>query len=168
MSVRTIETYGSNILRQKAKPVQEVNGEIFALLKDMKETMHAFSGVGLAGNQIGIPLRLVTLIHPETKEELALVNPEIVSRSEEKEIGEEGCLSIPEIYAKVERNWKIVVRGLNEKGKEITLEAEGFLARILQHEIDHLEGILFIDYLSPSRRLLLASKLKKILRHHGE
>jgi len=154
MAVRPIEKYGSNVLRKKAEWIKEVDGEVLSILRDMKETMHAFSGVGLAGNQIGIPLRLITFIHPETKEE--------------KEIGEEGCLSIPEVYAKVERCQKVVVKGLDERGREVLLEAEGFLARILQHEIDHLDGILFVDHLSPSRRLLLGNKLKKIARGSGD
>jgi peptide deformylase len=168
MAVRPIEKYGSNVLRKKAEWIKEVDGEVLSILRDMKETMHAFSGVGLAGNQIGIPLRLITFIHPETKEDLALLNPEIVARGEEKEIGEEGCLSIPEVYAKVERCQKVVVKGLDERGREVLLEAEGFLARILQHEIDHLDGILFVDHLSPSRRLLLGNKLKKIARGSGD
>ncbi|MGC8777411.1 MAG: peptide deformylase [Candidatus Caldatribacteriaceae bacterium] len=167
MAVRTIEKYGSDVLRKRAERIEHIDGKVLSIVQDMKETMHAFSGVGLAGNQIGILLRVVTLVHPETKEDLALVNPEIVSQSEEKEVGEEGCLSIPEVYAKVERTQRVVVRGFNEKGQEVVLEAEGFLARILQHEIDHLDGILFVDRLSPSRRLLLGNKLKKISRDTG-
>lgn len=165
--IRTIERYGSEILRMKAQQVSHVNGEIRAILRDMKETMHTFSGVGLAGNQIGVLLRLVTFVHPDTKEDLALINPEIVWQSEEKEVGEEGCLSVPEVYAKIERSRKVRVRGLNEKGEEMIFDADGFLARILQHEIDHLDGILFVDHLSPSRRLLLGNKLKKIARGNG-
>ncbi|MEN3185837.1 MAG: peptide deformylase [Atribacterota bacterium] len=166
--IRTIERYGSEILRQKAQRVDHVDGAIRAILQDMKETMHAFSGVGLAGNQVRVPLRLITFIHPDTKEDLVLVNPELLWQSEEREVGEEGCLSVPEIYAKVERSRKITVRGLDEQGKEMVFEAEGFLARVLQHEIDHLDGVLFVDHLSPSRRLLLGNKLKKIARGNGE
>lgn len=164
MALRTLEKYGSPVLREKAQPVTDITGDIIALAQDMLETMHAFSGIGLAGNQVGIPLRIITVLHPETKDNLVIVNPEIVVMGTEKELGEEGCLSIPEVYGKVERARFIVVRGVNLQGREVEIEAQGLLARIFQHEVDHLDGILFVDRLHPAKRLLLSSKLKKIAR----
>ncbi|MBC7217596.1 MAG: peptide deformylase [Candidatus Caldatribacterium sp.] len=164
MSLRVIEKYGSSVLREKARPITDLTQEIVDLAQDMRETMHAFSGIGLAGNQVGVPLRIITVLHPETKEDLVIINPEITAVSSEKELGEEGCLSIPEVYGKVERALRVVVRGINLQGKEIRIEAEGLLARVFQHEIDHLDGILFVDRLHPAKRLLLSNKLKKIAR----
>lgn len=164
MALRTLERYGSPVLREKAQPVVDITGEIVALAQDMLETMHAFSGIGLAGNQVGVPLRIITVLHPETKENLVVVNPEVVAMSAEKELGEEGCLSIPEVYGKVERALRVTVRGMDLQGKEVEIEAQGLLARIFQHEIDHLDGVLFVDRLHPAKRLLLSSKLKRIAR----
>ncbi|MCS7241713.1 MAG: peptide deformylase [Candidatus Caldatribacterium sp.] len=164
MALRTLEKYGSPILREKAKPVTDITEEIVVLAQDMLETMHAFSGIGLAGNQVGVPLRIITVLHPETQEGVVVVNPEIVVMSAEKEVGEEGCLSIPEVYGKVERASQIVVRGWNLRGEEVEIKAQGLLARVFQHEIDHLNGILFVDRLHPAKRLLLSSKLRKIAR----
>ncbi len=164
MAVRKLEIYGSPVLRERAKPVAEINGSVVALAQDMRETMHAFSGVGLAGNQVGVLLRIITVLHPEKKEDLVVINPEIAFAGEEKEIGEEGCLSIPEIYGKVERARQILVRGMDLKGREVEILAEGLFARILQHEIDHLDGVLFVDRLHPAKRLLLSGKLKKLVR----
>ncbi len=164
MSLRVLERYGSPVLREKAQPVIHITQDIVVLAQDMQETMHAFSGIGLAGNQVGVPLRIITVFHPETREDLVILNPEIIAMSEEKELGEEGCLSIPEVYGKVERALWVVVQGVDLEGREIKIEAEGLLARIFQHEVDHLDGILFIDRLHPARRLLLNGKLKKLAR----
>lgn len=164
MALRTLEKYGSPLLRKKAEAILRIDEDIVALAQDMLETMHAFSGIGLAGNQVGVPLRIITVVHPETKDHLVLVNPEIVVESHERELGEEGCLSIPEVYGKVERALQVVVRAVDLKEREVTIEARGLLARILQHEIDHLNGILFVDRLHPAKRLLLSSKLKRIAR----
>lgn len=164
MALRVLEKYGSPVLRKKAQPIVDVTGEIVALAQDMLETMHAFSGIGLAGNQVGVPLRIITVVHPETREDLVVINPEIVAISTERELGEEGCLSIPEVYGKVERALRVTVRGMDLRGKEVEIAAQGLLARIFQHEIDHLDGVLFVDRLHPAKRLLLSSKLKKIAR----
>lgn len=164
MPLRVLERYGSPVLREKAQPITRITQDIVVLAQDMQETMHAFSGIGLAGNQVGMPLRIITVLHPETREDLVILNPEIVAMSAERELGEEGCLSIPEVYGKVERALWVVVRGVDLEGREIKIEAEGLLARIFQHEIDHLDGILFIDRLHPARRLLLNGKLKKLAR----
>ncbi|MEN3183999.1 MAG: peptide deformylase [Atribacterota bacterium] len=164
MALRVLEKYGSPVLRKKAQPIVDVTEEIVALAQDMLETMHAFSGIGLAGNQVGVPLRIITVVHPETREDLVVINPEIVAISTERELGEEGCLSIPEVYGKVERALRVTVRGMDLRGKEVEIAAQGLLARIFQHEIDHLDGVLFVDRLHPAKRLLLSSKLKKIAR----
>lgn len=164
MALRVLEKYGSPVLRKKAQPIVDVTEEIVALAQDMLETMHAFSGIGLAGNQVGVLLRIITVVHPETREDLVVINPEIVAISTERELGEEGCLSIPEVYGKVERALRVTVRGMDLRGKEVEIAAQGLLARIFQHEIDHLDGVLFVDRLHPAKRLLLSSKLKKIAR----
>ncbi|MCX6090333.1 MAG: peptide deformylase [Candidatus Atribacteria bacterium] len=164
MALQTIKKFGNPVLREKAQPVESVNGGIIRTLHDMQETMHKNSGIGLAGNQVGVLLRLITLTNPDTEEDLALINPEILILDGDKELGEEGCLSTPEVFAKVDRPRKVMVKALNLSGKEIQMEAEGFFARILQHEIDHLDGVLFVDRLTPSRRLFIAGKLNRIAR----
>lgn len=166
--VRKIVLYGNPILREKAQPVTLIDGRIVSILQDMEETMLASSGIGLAGNQVGVLLRLVTLVHPEQQKVLHLINPEIVEKSGDGELQEEGCLSLPGLYAKVERPEKTFVKALDINGKEIQIAAEGLLARILQHEIDHLNGTLFIDRLAPARRLLINGKLKQIARREKE
>lgn len=124
--------------------------------------MRLAKGVGLAANQVGVLWRIITFTNPEEQKDQVLINPQIVHLSEEREKDEEGCLSFPDIYDQVERAKKVVVKGWDLEGKEITIEGEGLLARILQHEIDHLDGILFVDRLSPARRLLIRNKLKRI------
>ncbi|BER92119.1 peptide deformylase [Atrimonas thermophila] len=166
--VRKIVLYGNPLLREKAQPVTSIDGRIVSILQDMEETMLASSGIGLAGNQVGVLLRLVTLVHPEQQKVLHLINPEIVEKSDDGELQEEGCLSLPGLYAKVERAEKTFVKALDINGKEIQIAAEGLLARILQHEIDHLNGTLFIDRLAPARRLLINGKLKQIARREKE
>uniref|UniRef100_A0A7V3YGP7 Peptide deformylase n=1 Tax=Candidatus Caldatribacterium californiense TaxID=1454726 RepID=A0A7V3YGP7_9BACT len=164
MALRVLEKYGSPLLRKKAQPVTSIDGNIVALAQDMRETMHALSGIGLAGNQVGALLRIIVVLHPETRQDLVVLNPEIVAVSVEREIGEEGCLSIPEVYGKVERASRVLVRGVDLGGKDVEIEASGLLARIFQHEIDHLDGVLFVDRLHPAKRLLLSNKLKRIAR----
>jgi len=167
MSDRFIEKYGSVILRQKAEPVRNIDSGILKTISDMFETLHRHSGLGLASNQIGLLQRLIVLTNPDNGEDLALINPEIEGSLPERETGEEGCLSIPEIFGKVSRFRKIEVKARNIQGKELVIPAENLLARIIQHEIDHLDGILFIDRLSPTRRLVVAGKLSKIC-HNGD
>lgn len=162
MAIREIKTYGSPVLREKAPPIENVNQEVWNLAQDMKETMRLAKGVGLAANQVGVLWRIITFTNPEEQKDQVLINPQIVHLSEEREKDEEGCLSFPDIYDQVERAKKVVVKGWDLEGKEITIEGEGLLARILQHEIDHLDGILFVDRLSPARRLLIRNKLKRI------
>lgn len=135
---------GEDILRQKAKPVEEVNDEIRQLAEDMFETMIEADGVGLACPQVGKSLRMFVVIADDDVRRV-FINPQIIKTSEETCEYDEGCLSIPQVYETITRPAKITVQALNEKGRPFTLEADGLLARIIQHEYDHLEGILYID-----------------------
>ncbi len=159
MTVREIRIYGDPVLRKKAHPVKEVNSQTKSLIKDMVETMHENRGVGLAANQVGVEEQVMIVDTGEGL--LALINPRIVDSSGE-ESAEEGCLSLPDIRVGVRRAKKIGVRGLNEEGKEIDIETEGFLSRAIQHEMDHLNGILITDRISLARKQLLKSQLKRL------
>lgn len=142
MALRTIRKHGDELLRKKSKKVDVINERILTLLNDMEETMHDADGVGLAAPQVGILKRVVVIDIGEGV--LRLINPEIIS-TEGSYVDVEGCLSIPGEQGEVERPYKVKVKALNEKGEEIIVEGEELLARALCHEIDHLEGILFID-----------------------
>lgn len=139
-----ITKLGEEILRKKVDPVPEVNDEIRKLAEDMFETMIAADGVGLAGPQVGKNLRMFVLIADDDVRRV-FINPQIIKTSEEVCDYDEGCLSIPQVYETITRPAKVTVQALNEKGRPFTLEADGFLARIIQHEYDHLDGILYID-----------------------
>ena len=139
-----ITKLGEDILRQKAEPVPEVTDEIRKLAEDMFETMIDANGVGLACPQIGKPLRMFVLIADDDVRRV-FINPQIIKTSETVCDYDEGCLSIPQIYETISRPEKVTVQAINEKGKPFTLDADGFLARIIQHEYDHLDGILYID-----------------------
>ncbi len=142
MAIRNIREEGDEILRKRAKEVDVINDKLIMLVKDMAETMYDAEGIGLAAPQVGILKRVVVIDIGEGL--IELINPKIVSRSgEQSEM--EGCLSVPEIVGRVKRPLKVVVEARNLKGKEIVVEGEGLLARALSHEIDHLDGILFID-----------------------
>ena len=145
-----IRKFGDPILRSPASAVTEFDDKLAALAADMRETMLAAPGVGLAAPQVGVPRRLFTFDSGE--EAGAYANPEVVWRSEETQEGEEGCLSIPGIYFPVVRAMRVRVKAQELDGSPIDREAEGFLARIFQHEIDHLDGVLFVDRLDPERR----------------
>jgi len=154
MAIREIVTVPAPVLRRKARKVTEFGPELQTLIDDMIETMRAAPGVGLAAPQVAVPLRLIVVEYGEEAEEgepekppklYVMVNPEITRFSKEKEIGTEGCLSIPGLIGDVYRASEIVVRGLNRHGQPIRIRASGWLARIFQHEIDHLEGVLFTD-----------------------
>ncbi len=152
MAVREILTSEHQVLRQKAKKVKRVDASTQKLIDDMFESMHAANGLGLAAPQIGVSLRVLVIELPKDKEDpgsgesIALVNPEIV-KSDGEQFGEEGCLSIPGYVGMVRRAMKVTVKGLNRKGKEVRVKGEGLLARALQHEVDHLDGVLFTDRL---------------------
>lgn len=157
MAIREILVDGHPLLRKKAKEVKRITSEIQALCADMLETMRAAPGVGLAANQIGVLQRVIVIEVPEDEDELlggkafCLINPEIVNASG-SQIGNEGCLSVPGYVGEVERYERVAVRALTENGRRVKISAHGFLARVLQHEIDHLDGILYIDKLtSPSK-----------------
>ena len=134
--------YGEPVLRQRARPVRRINAAVRALAKRMAEAMYAVNGVGLAAPQIGEPRRVITV---DTGDELlTLINPRLVG-AEGRDTDVEACLSVVGLCGEVERYEKVIVRALDLKGKEITVEGEGFLARVLQHELDHLDGVLFVD-----------------------
>ena len=148
-------------LRTKATPVAEVNDEIRTLIDNLLETMYAAPGIGLAATQVDVHQRvLVTDVSEDKSQPLALVNPEILSK-DGVEVMEEGCLSVPGYYEKVERADSIVVRFLDRDGNEQTLETDGLLAVCIQHEIDHLDGKLFVDYLSQLKRQRIRKRLLK-------
>jgi peptide deformylase len=151
VAIRTIYTADRPVLRIKAKPVQRVDNAIRKLMGDMVETMHHAYGAGLAAPQIGESLRVIVLHHDE--QEYRLANPEISWASREIEVDEEGCLSIPGYRGNVPRHAAVKVRAKDAKGHTTQFRAEGRLARILQHEIDHLDGILFTDRMEPGERL---------------
>ena len=163
LMARTILTYGHPILRRAARAVGTINGDLQQLIDDMVETMYAAPGLGLAANQIG-SLRRVFVANPSEDHDpsrlLVMINPELVA-SDGEIAAEEGCLSIPEFREEVPRARRVLVRGLDRSGRPIEVEGEDLLARILQHELDHLNGVLFVDRLSPARRDILLRKLKK-------
>ena len=162
MALRTIELWGSEVLRRKADEVPQVDDELRALIDDMFETMYHAEGVGLAGPQIGISRRVIVVdVHDEVTEPFALVNPRLLEASPDVEKGEEGCLSIPGLTAFVERAARVVVEGLDRNGEPLRIEGTGLLGRCLQHEIDHLNGVLFVDKVSPLQRNMLTRKWKK-------
>jgi peptide deformylase len=159
MPVLPLHLLGSPVLRQRSTEVARVDDVVRRFIDDMFETMDANKGVGLAANQVGVATR-VAVVEADGKR-IALVNPEITSTSGPREGEEEGCLSIPEIFADVTRPALVTVKALDRGGKEFTLEASGLLARAIQHEVDHLDGILFIDHLGPMKRTLLLRKYKR-------
>ncbi len=142
MALRAIRISGDEVLRKKAKKVEKIDAAIVTLLNDMADTMYANDGIGLAANQVGVLKRVIVV--DDADELLMLVNPCIVS-SEGTHCRQEGCLSFPNEYGDVERAAKIIVKALDEKGRRFEFEAEDMLARVIQHEIDHLDGKLFVD-----------------------
>lgn len=159
MAILKIKEYGEPILREKALPVKEITPEILNLVKDMAETMYTDSGVGLAAPQVGVSKRII-LVDEEEDGLIVLINPVII-KSEGEVVAEEGCLSVPDIYSQVKRSSKVTVKALNENGDPIEITKEGLTARALQHEIDHIDGILFIDRIGRMERQILLNKLKK-------
>ena len=163
MTIKTIITEPDEILRQVSKPVLSVGKEERKLMDDMLETMYAASGIGLAAIQIGIPKRIIVMdISKDGKKNpMFFVNPIIKNKDKENTTYEEGCLSVPDQFAEIDRPDKCHVNFLDYYGKDQTLKAEGLLATCIQHEIDHLEGILFIDYLSKLKKSMIVKKLSK-------
>jgi len=164
MAVRPVRLYGDPVLRQKAREVTVVDDTVRALIGDMRETMHAYQGIGLAGNQVGVLQRVLVVDVPlpdETRAQHALVNPVLDQRAGAED-AEEGCLSMPGIYEDVRRALAVRVRALDETGAPVEFEATGYLARCLQHEVDHLDGVLFVDRLSPLKRHFLRHALEAL------
>jgi len=165
MSVKIILTEPNKVLRQISKPVEKVGIEEQKLMNDMLDTMYAANGIGLAAIQIGIPKRIIVMDisrDENKKEPIYLVNPDIKNKNTEKTTYEEGCLSVPDQFAEIDRPNKCAVEYLDYDGNKKLLKAEGLLATCIQHEMDHLEGILFIDYLSKLKKSIIIKKLSKI------
>ena len=164
MTVKTIITEPNKLLRQISKPVENVGKEEQELMKDMLDTMYDANGIGLAAIQIGVPKRVIVMDlsrDQEEKKPLYFVNPEIITNSNNNTSYEEGCLSVPGQFAEINRPDKCRVKYLDYKGVKKIKDAEGLLATCIQHEIDHLEGILFIDYLSKLKKSMIVKKLSK-------
>ena len=161
MAILNILHYPDSRLRNKAEPVSEVNDEIRQLADDMLETMYDAPGIGLAAIQVNIRKRLIVIDISEDKSDpLVLINPEVIDAEGEREF-EEGCLSVPEAYEAVTRADRIKVKALNFDNESYEFDADGLLATCIQHEIDHLDGKLFVDYLSPLKRNRIKKKLEK-------
>ena len=164
MTVKTILTEPNQILRQVSKPVKKVGKEEKKLMDDMLETMYAANGIGLAAVQIGVPKRIIVMDiskDENKKEPMYFVNPVIKNKDTKKSTYEEGCLSVPNQFAEIDRPSKCEIEYLNYDGEKKILKAEGLLAICIQHEMDHLEGILFIDYLSKLKKSMIIKKLSK-------
>ena len=162
MTIKTILTEPNKILRQISIPVDKVGSEEQKLMDDMLDTMYAAPGIGLAAIQIGIPKRIIVMdIGKDKKEPIYFVNPIIKNKNEKKSIYEEGCLSVPNQFAEIERPNECEIEYLDYNGEKNFLKAEGLLATCIQHEMDHLEGILFIDYLSKLKKSMIMKKLSK-------
>ena len=165
MSVKQILTEPNKLLRQISKPIEEVGEEERKLMDDMLDTMYAAPGIGLAAIQIGVPKRIlvIDISRDENKKEpMYFVNPVIKKKNKDKSKYEEGCLSVPDQFAEIERPNSCEVEYLDYEGKKQLLKADGLLATCIQHEMDHLEGILFIDYLSKLKKSMIIKKLSKI------
>ncbi len=169
MTILTIHTAPDPVLKRVAEPVSKVDDALRKQMDDMLETMYHDKGIGLAAPQVGISNRVVVMDVDQTDEgekgkALFMVNPEIIWESEELRIYNEGCLSVPEMYAEVERPDSVRLKYLDYDGAEQELEAEGLLSTCIQHEIDHLNGVLFVDHLSSLKRNMIMRKLKKHLK----
>jgi peptide deformylase len=166
MAILKILQYPDERLHKVARKVEQVTDATRELIRDMAETMYAAPGVGLAATQVDVHEQIIVTDVSETHDQLRVfINPEILASSGEEE-GEEGCLSVPGIYETVHRAEKVTVRALNERGEPFTLEADGFLAVCIQHEIDHLRGKVFVEYLSQLKQTRIRAKLKKRQREN--
>ena len=164
MALIKILTEPNKILRQQSLPVEKVDGELQKLIDDMLETMYAAPGIGLAAIQVGVPKRVIVLdiaSKDEPKNPMCFINPEIIEKSETNSTYEEGCLSVPGQFAEIDRPSKCYLKYLDYYGQPKEIKAEGMLATCIQHEMDHLEGILFIDYLSKLKKSMIVKKLSK-------
>ena len=167
MTIKPLIILPDPLLRQVSKLIERVDADFQRLADDMLETMYDAPGIGLAAIQIGVPRRMLVIDvsrEGEEKQPLVFVNPEILASSDERSVYEEGCLSIPDYYAEVERPAAVTVKYLDRDGKEQTVQADGLLATCLQHEIDHLDGVLFIDHISKLKRDMVVRKFKKLAK----
>ena len=166
MALLRILEFPDPVLKEKAKPLDGINPAIEKLIRDMAETMYQAPGVGLAANQVGVPRQVLVAdvsSAEEARNTIVLVNPKIIERSDETETAEEGCLSVPDFRAEVERAVRIVVLAKDLQGEDLEVTAEGFFARVLQHEIDHLCGTLYIDHIGKLKRQRYVRQRKKAL-----
>jgi len=165
MTILTVLRFPDPRLKTKASPVSEITEATTTIIDDMIATMYEEKGVGLAATQVDIHQRIVVIDVSENGDQpIVLINPEIINKSEEFLINEEGCLSVPGTYAKVNRHTSCTVKALDRNGKEFTLDGEELLSICIQHELDHLNGNLFVDYLSPLKRQRIKAKLEKEAR----
>ena len=161
MPILEIRKFNDRILKRRARKIGRINDKTIALARDMAETMKTSQGLGLAAPQVGILKRLVVIeANFQDRRSLALINPKIIKKSKEKIVDKEGCLSFPGIYLDIKRSDKIKVRAKNISGEKIEVEAEGILARAIQHEVDHLNGIVFYKRLNPIKRIIFQFKHK--------
>ena len=167
MSIKPLVILPDPVLRLVSKPIERVDAPLLKLADDMLETMYDAPGIGLAAIQVGEPLRMLVIDlakEGEPPAPMVIINPEILDSSDERSVYEEGCLSIPDYYAEVERPAKVRVRHLDRAGKQQEIEADGLLATCIQHEIDHLNGVLFIDHISKLKRDMVVKKFKKMAK----
>lgn len=170
MTIKPLIILPDPILRQVSKPVERVDDDLRKFAQDMLETMYDAPGIGLAAIQVGEPIRLLVIDlakEDEPKAPHIFINPEIVERSDDVSTYEEGCLSIPDYYAEVQRPASVKVKYIDEQGTPKEIDAEGLLATCLQHEIDHLNGVLFIDHISKLKRDMVVKKFKKLARERA-
>ena len=152
MAILKVTTMDNTVLHQKAKRVRNIDNSIQKLIDDMIDTMRYTEGVGLAAPQVGIPLQVVVIELPEEEEIITLINPEVVKRSGEREVTE-GCLSLPGYRGEIKRSKSVTVKGRDRHGKQIRIKADGLLAHALEHEIDHINGIVYVDHLDDKDKL---------------
>jgi peptide deformylase len=165
MALLPILVFPDPRLHTVAKPVSAIDARVRQLVADMLETMYDAQGIGLAATQVDVHERVITIdVSEERDRPMVLINPEIVWASDEKQVGDEGCLSVPGIYDGVERSTSVKVRALDESGAERVIEAEGLLSVCIQHEMDHLMGKVFVEYLSPLKRNRIKTKMLKTRR----
>ena len=170
MTIKPLIILPDPVLRQLSQPVETVNADVRRLADDMLDTMYDAPGIGLAAIQIGIPRQILVIDvskDGEEKQPLVFINPKILTTSDELSVYEEGCLSIPDYYAEVERPAEITVEYIDLEGKKLTAKVDGLLATCLQHEIDHLNGVLFIDHISKLKREMVIRKFTKAAKTRG-
>lgn len=167
MAVKPLIILPDPLLREVSKPLERVDEDVRKLADDMLETMYDAPGIGLAAIQIGLPLRMLVIDlskEGEEKDPVVVINPKVLKSSDERSVYEEGCLSIPDYYAEVERPAEITLSYLDRDGKEQEMQADGLMATCMQHEIDHLDGVLFIDHISRLKREMVVRKFKKLAK----